>query len=204
MDHAITSRLMTTFYIVRHASNDCLPHTLAGRMPGVHLNDTGRREAEELAERLGGVAINRIFSSPMERARETAAPLAKRLRVETEIAEALNEVDFGDWTGKRLSELDSLERWRRWNCFRSTTPIPNGETTLAVQSRMVSAMTDWSQRFPNETIALFSHGDPIRAALLFFLGMPPDFIHRLEVRPAGASILELDAWSVRVLGMNCR
>ena len=195
---------MTTFYIVRHASNDCLPHTLAGRMPGVHLNETGRREAQQLVERLAHSAIDRIFSSPLERARETAEPLGKRLGVEIELAEALNEMDFGDWTGKRLAELDSLERWRRWNCFRSAEQIPHGETMLAVQSRIVTAMTGWSQRFPNETIALFSHGDPIRAALLYFLGMPNDFIHRLEVKPAALSILELDAWTVRVLGIDCK
>ena len=194
---------MTTFYIVRHASNDCLPHTLAGRMPGVHLNDKGRREAEQLADRLARVPLNRIFSSPMERARETAEPLAKQLGMEIEIAEALNEMDFGDWTGKRLADLDSLERWRRWNNARSTTQIPNGETMLAVQSRVVTAITDWSQRLPNESIALFSHGDPIRAALLYFLGMPTDFIHRLAVAPASVSTVELDAWNVRVAGINC-
>ncbi|HEX5222226.1 MAG TPA: histidine phosphatase family protein [Verrucomicrobiae bacterium] len=193
---------MTTFYLVRHASNDLLPHTLAGRMPGVHLNEKGRREAERLADRLAPVPVHQIFSSPLERAKETANPLAKRLGLKMEVAEALNEIDFGDWTGKRLAELDCLERWRRWNCCRGTARIPNGETMLEVQNRMVDALTLWRQRFPDETIALFGHGDPIRATLLYFAGMPPDFIHRLEVSPAGVSIVELDDWAVRVRAIN--
>src|SRR5262249_37404364 len=115
---------MTTFYLIRHASNDLLPHTLAGRKPGVHLNAAGRNEAEQLAEGLASERIQKVFSSPLERCRETAEFIAKALRLEVQVSNALNEVDFADWTGRKIAELEAMDEWKRWNVFRSGARVP--------------------------------------------------------------------------------
>src|SRR5690242_20290484 len=106
---------MTTFYLIRHGSNDFYQRGLVGRKPGVHLNDLGRREAIALADALAGEHLDAIFSSPLERCRETAEPLAKKISRPVRVAEALNEVDFGEWTDKTFAELDPQETWKQWN-----------------------------------------------------------------------------------------
>jgi broad specificity phosphatase PhoE len=191
-----------TAYLVRHGSTDLL-HTICGRTPGVHLSVEGQRQAQRIARRLAVEGIHRIVSSPMERTRETAQPLAERLGVELEISDAFNELDFGEWTGRSLSDLESDERWRRWNAFRSGSCIPNGETMIQVQARMVEGLAQLHRESPDETIAIFSHGDPIRTVLIYFLGIPLDLIQRIEIAPAHASILVLDGCHAQVRRLNC-
>ena len=99
---------MADFYLVRHGSNDYLGKALAGRLASVHLNDQGRAEAERLAAALAHKGIQRIFASPLERSRETAGPLARRLGIPVEISDEIHEVDFGDWAGKTMKDLESL------------------------------------------------------------------------------------------------
>jgi broad specificity phosphatase PhoE len=194
--------IMTTFYLVRHGDNDVLPRAIAGRSPGVHLNASGHAQAQCLAERLAKFPIRQIFSSPMERARQTAEPLAERLGLRLEISEPLNELDFGDWTLQTFADLERLEGWKQWNVFRSAGRIPNGETMIRVQERMVTEMQRLYRAHPNDSIALFSHADPLRAAILYFLGMPLDFIHRLQLGTASVSVLSIDNWSARLTGLN--
>jgi broad specificity phosphatase PhoE len=183
---------VTTFYLIRHGTNDVLPRALAGRLPGTHLNDAGRAEAERVAERLKFKPIRQIFSSPMERARETAAPLARALNLQVQISEAINEVDFGEWQGGELTTLRNDERWHRWIKFRSGLQLPGGEMMINIQARVVSEMIRLKDKFTGEHIALFSHGDPIRSALCHWLGMPLDYMTRLEVAPGSVSIVSLD------------
>lgn len=196
--------MKTTFYLIRHGTNDFVGRTLVGRRPGTHLNDAGWSEANRLAERLGSEPIHQIFSSPLERCRETAAPLAARLNLELQIYEALTEVDFGDWMGRDIDDLESVTLWKQWNTFRSGSRIPNGESIWEVQTRMVGAIEAFRRTFAGQNIALFSHGDPLRAALCFYLGMPLDFIHRLEVGPASVSGLVIDDWGASVRYLNAR
>jgi probable phosphoglycerate mutase len=194
---------MTTFLLIRHATNDYLTRqVIAGRLPGVRLNDPGRRQAEVLAERVARFRPQRLFSSPLERARETAEPCARKLGLPVETLEALNEVDFGDWTGRPVTELDALEGWRQWNHFRSGVRIPNGETMLEIQARLVSAVQKLHRDSPGARLALFSHGDPVRAVLAYFLGMPLDCLLRMDIRPASVSVLTLTDWGAQVTGMN--
>ncbi len=190
---------MTTFFLIRHASNDVLRTGIAGRQPGVHLNEQGRRQAESLAQCLASQGINHILSSPMERARETAEPLAKRLGLKVEVSPALNEVEFGDWTGRTFAELDQLPAWKQWNSLRSSARIPNGESMLRVQCRVVEEILRLKELWTEDTMALFSHGDPIRTAILYWLGMPLELVHRIEIRTASFSILSLDAWGAQFL-----
>ncbi|HXT11389.1 MAG TPA: histidine phosphatase family protein [Candidatus Angelobacter sp.] len=193
---------MTTFYLVRHASNDFFSHTIVGRTPGVHLNETGKREANELAGGLGGEKIQKILTSPMERCRETAAPLAARLQLPAETSDALLEVDFGDWTGKTFKELDASEAWRQWNAFRSGHRVPNGETMLEVQQRFVGLMLDLHRDFRGQRIALFSHGDPLRAAMVYFFGAPLESIGKIDISPASVTILRLTDWNAQIRCLN--
>lgn len=193
---------MTTFYLIRHGSNDYLPHTLNGRMPGVSLNEAGRREASALTERLAGERIQQVFSSPMERCRETAEPLARKCGVEVRIEQALNEVDFGDWMGRKFVELDALESWRQWNVFRSGVRAPNGESMMEVQARMVGLVDRLGREFTGQRIALVGHGDPLRTVILYFLGIPPEFIRRIELSPGSVSVMTKTDWDVQVRCLN--
>ncbi len=195
---------MTTFYLIRHGSNDLFSHTLVGRTPGVHLNEAGRREAADLANGLASEKIQKILTSPMERCRETAEPLAAKFQLSVEISDALIEVDFGDWTGKKFKDLDASEDWRRWNTFRSGNRVPNGESMLEIQERMVGLILKLHRDFRDQRIALFSHGDPLRSAMIYFLGAPAEFVRRLDISPASVTILQLSDWDAQFRCINVR
>ncbi len=193
---------MTTFLLIRHAENDLVGHSIAGRSPAVHLNPRGREQARHLAASLHEAGIQYIVSSPLERTRETAEPLAQKLGLEIEFAEALKEIDFGDWTGKRVAELDLLSEWQQWNTWRSLGRIPNGESMWEVQARIVGEIERLRRRFPAHKVAIFSHGDPIRAAITYYLGMPLDMLLRLEISSASVTTFVVDDWHVRFHGIN--
>jgi probable phosphoglycerate mutase len=193
---------MTTFFLIRHGANDLLDRALAGRLPGVHLNAHGRQQAERLAERLAQEPIRRIYSSPLERSRETAQPLADRLGLEMHLVEELNEIDFGNWAGQTLAQLDAMPRWQQFNSFRGGTRAPNGELMLETQVRIVAFMQRIAEEVDDQAVALFSHGDVIRAALLFYLGAPIDLFQRLEVSPASVSAVRLGSHGPHILFIN--
>jgi probable phosphoglycerate mutase len=193
---------MTTFLLIRHADNDFLGKALAGRLPGVHLNAVGRRQAEALAERLGGQPIHALYTSPRERARETAEPLARRLGLEPRVAPELDEIDYGEWVGKSLAELEALPAWRRLHACRSCNRAPGGETTLEVQARVIAFLARLCGECFEQTVALFSHADPIKSALCFYLGIPLDICQRLEISPASVTAVAVGADGPRVLYVN--
>src|SRR4051812_23015492 len=184
---------MTRFYLTRHGDNDVasVRHAIAGRAPGTRLNDRGREQAERVADTLAEEGIEQIFSSPLERCRETAEPLGRRINVEIELADELLEVAYGEWTGRSFAELDNSELWHRYNEFRSITRVPGGETMVEVQARVVSFLDGLCRRTADRKIAVFAHGDVIRAALLLYLGMPLDFVHRLKIDMGSISIVEI-------------
>ncbi|MGI8967071.1 MAG: histidine phosphatase family protein [Limisphaerales bacterium] len=193
---------MTTFYLIRHANYDLVGKVYVGRTPGIHLNEQGRRQSEFLAERLAQKPIQKIFSSPLERCQETAGPLAKKFNLEIKTAEALTEINFGDWTNKTPQELAPLEKWRQWTSFRSGSRIPNGDWMMAAQARFVHQMEEWCDAFPEETLALISHGDPIRSAVAYYLGVPLDLFRRIEITPASVSILSISEQGPKILCVN--
>lgn len=194
---------MSDFYLIRHGHNDHLAKSLlAGRLANVHLNDHGRAEAARLAETLAASGIQRIISSPLERAFETAEPTAKKLGLKIEISPEILEINFGDWTGKSMQELDLEPSWKSFNSYRSGTRIPNGETMLEAQSRMVTFIEQLRRSNPSQTVALFSHGDPIKSVFAYYLGIPLDLFTRIEISPASYSILRLEDWGPQVLAIN--
>jgi ribonuclease H / adenosylcobalamin/alpha-ribazole phosphatase len=193
---------MPLFYLVRHGSNDYLSKGLAGRLPGVCLNEKGRAEAAWVADVLLRAGIQRIISSPLERCHQTAEPLAKSLNLAVETSAEILEIDFGDWTGKTMAELKTSDHWARFNTYRSGTRPPNGESMIEVQARMIAFLEKLARQSPDQTIAIFSHGDPIRSVLTYYLGMPLDFLIRLEVSPGSYSVLRLEPWGAEILAIN--
>jgi probable phosphoglycerate mutase len=194
--------MSTTFLLIRHATNDTVDVRIAGRMPAVHLNDEGRRQAEELAHRLDGFQLDAIYSSPLERAVETAEPIAQQHGLGITSLDSLNEIDFGDWTWKGLDELNAYELWHQFNTFRSGMRIPGGETIVEVQARMVVELLNLCEKHPEQTLAIVGHGDPIKAVISFYLGNPLDFMLRFVIDPVSVSIIELDLVSGRLLLLN--
>jgi broad specificity phosphatase PhoE len=195
---------VTTFYLIRHGEHALLGRVLAGRMPGVPLSERGRAEAGWLAERLAEERIDALYASPIARTRETAAIIAERLRLPVICREDVIELDYGEWTGASFETVRGDPRWQLWSRCRSIATLPGGESMRAVQQRIVAALFDLYVRHPNGRVAIVSHGDVIRAALLFALGMPLDFYARIEVAPASISTLRLEASGIRVLGLNER
>ena len=195
---------MTNFLLIRHAQCDPMGQSIAGRLPGIHLNDTGRREAERLADRLDGVALAGLYSSPLERALETARPIALRQQLSVRTLEELNEIDFGEWTGRSLAELDPLPGWRRFNSFRSGSRIPGGENMAEVLARSLQAIDRLCRLHPDsaEIVGVVSHGDVLRLLVGHALGSSPDLMQRLELSPASLTILELESHGPRLLLLN--
>ncbi|HLM24935.1 MAG TPA: histidine phosphatase family protein [Pyrinomonadaceae bacterium] len=195
---------MITFFLIRHASCSGLGQTLWGRTPGVCLNETGKLQAQRLAERFGGMTLQAIYSSPLERALETAETIARSMNLEVTKNPAFDEINFGEWTGKSFDTLSSDESWRRFNRDRSTTRIPGGESFLEVQTRVVTGLERLSSQHTNARVAIVSHADVIKAAVGYFTATPIDLLQRIEISPCSVSVVAMDKDSVRLLTINNR
>src|SRR4051794_21689265 len=158
---------ITTVLLVRHGQTDAIGRYLAGTAEGTPLNATGQAQARRLAERLGHLRLSAVFSSPLLRSRDTAAPVADARGVPVQIVEQLTEVGFGEWTGRSFQSLEEDSEWRRFNTIRTLVRPPGGELMLDVQRRAVSALLDLAASNESATILVVSHGDVIRAALMF-------------------------------------
>lgn len=197
--------MATTVYLVRHAAHDRVDRVLCGRMPGVGLGDAGLAQAEALARRFGdghGKGVDAVWTSPVQRARETAAPIADRLGLLAWDSDALCEIDFGDWTGETFDALDGDPRWRRWNEARGDGRPPGGESMAEVQARALGDIERAREEHPDGRVLLVSHGDVIKAVLAGVLGLPLDAHARFEVSPASISALAVWDGGGKVLSMN--
>jgi probable phosphomutase (TIGR03848 family) len=197
-------RVMTTFHLLRHGEHAVQGRICAGRMPGVVLAERGRAETAAIAERLAAAGIAAIYASPLERTRETAEIVGKRLGLPVILRDDLLELDFGEWTGQTFDEVRKHPRWPEWASHRSISCIPSGETMRQVQRRVVEALIEMREQHPDEAVLVVSHGDVIRAALVFALGMPLDFYARLEVATASISTVRIDNNGIRVIAVNER
>ncbi len=193
---------MTTFLLIRHGDTDAVDKVMAGTAPGWHLNERGKQQAEDLALRLANIPIRAIYTSPLERAIETAAPLAKSQGLVPRQVEALGEIRLGRWDGLTIDELAGREDWRRFNSFRSGVRAPGGEMMAETQLRMVQQLDCLRARHARETVAVVSHGDPLRAVLAWYLGIPLDLVQRFEVSPSSVSVLQVHDWGARVMCVN--
>jgi broad specificity phosphatase PhoE len=192
---------VTVFHLLRHGE-PAIFGRLNGRLPGVGLSEKGRAEAAMQAGRLAGEKIEAIYSSPMQRTRETAEIVAERLGLPIRHREDVIEIDYGEWTGLTFDQIRQDERWQMWSRSRSIAAVPGGESWRQVQERVVGALFDLQQAHPEGSVVVVSHGDVIRAALLFALGMPLDFYSRIEIAFASLSTIRLDDAGIRISGLN--
>lgn len=171
-------------------------------MPGIGLSAAGDLQARALAERLAPLRLAAIHTSPVERARSTAGAIAAGRPVAPVVVDALDEIDFGDWTGKRFTDLAEDPEWTAWNSARGAARAAGGETMVDAQSRIVRHIEAVAARFPGEAVALVSHCDMIRAAIAHYLGLSLDALLRFEIDPASVSRLAVGPWGGRVVSVN--
>jgi probable phosphomutase (TIGR03848 family) len=193
---------MTVLLLIRHAHTDAAGKRLTGWSRGVHLNARGREEAEALAERLEGIPVDAIYSSPLERCRETIAPLARRRRLPVAARRGLLEVDYGDWTGRTISQLRRTKLWRSVQHVPSMVRFPNGESFLEVQSRAVAELGRIAAEHPRGTVAVVTHADVLRLLIAHHAGMHTDHLQRLVVDPASITVVAVSEGTTRLLKVN--
>jgi len=193
----------TLILLVRHGETPTTGTVLPGRAPGLHLSDRGRAQADAAAGRLAGLPVEAVYSSPLERARETAAPTAARTgRPVTEEA-GLLECDFGDWTGAALAGLAALPEWQTVQHNPSAFRFPNGEGFSGMQARMVATLDDLRAAHRGGVVICFSHADPIKAAVAHALGTHLDLFQRIMISPASVSVISYtDGQAPAVLTVN--
>jgi probable phosphoglycerate mutase len=194
----------TTILLIRHGHTDAIGRRLVGRLPGWHLTPEGRTQAARLVETLRAQPLAAIISSPLERAVETAEPLARAREMEIVRDDGLIEVEFGAWTGRSFDELAPLPEWQRFNTNRATATVPGGEGAEAVQARIVATLTRLAEAHCGEAIAVVSHADVIRAAILHYAGAPLSMVHRIEISPASISAVALGGTEPRLMFVNHR
>ncbi|NNM71838.1 histidine phosphatase family protein [Enterovirga aerilata] len=189
---------------MRHAAHERVDRILCGRMPGVSLGERGRAQAARVAERLSRESLAAIYSSPLERARETAAPISSETGLPVGIAPGLDEIDMGEWTGRSFDELQADPRWRSWNIGRAAGEAPGGERMEAVQRRVLAELEAIRLRHPGRTAAAVSHCDVIKAAVCGVLGLSLDRYHSFEIEPASITSLVLWEGGGKVVALNER
>lgn len=195
---------MTTLLLIRHAVNDYVKTgKLAGRTPGVHLNEEGQAQAAALGARLAHKPLRAIYASPLERTLETAQAIAAHypdLRIQP--LDAMSEVDFGAWQGGEINKLVHLKMWPVIQTVPSRAYFPGGESVRQAQGRAVDALERLVQVHPRQMVAVVSHSDIIKLMLAYYLGMPIDLFQRIVIAPASISVVELDHARPMVVQIN--
>lgn len=193
---------MTRFLLIRHATTDAVGQRFSGRLPGVPLNATGQNQAQQLAARLASLPVHAVYTSPLERATQTTEYLCATNGLTPVVEEAFIELDLGEWTNKTFQELHDDPQFHLFNTFRSGTRIPGGELMLEAQARIVAGLQRLAGQHPQQTVAVVSHSDLIKAAVAHYAGIPLDLFQRLEIAPASVSVLEIWAESARLVALN--
>ena len=189
--------------LVRHGVTSTTGRLLPGRRRGLHLSDEGRRQAEALAARLAAVPkIAAIYSSPLERARETVAPLAKARGLTVRVERGLFEVDVGAWTGLSLKRAARRPEWAIVQRHASGFRFPGGESFVEMQARMASTLGRLVERHRGQTIVVASHADPLKTLVAHALGMPLDLFQRIVIAPASITAIAYRAEGLSVLTLN--
>lgn len=179
----------TLVLLVRHGQTPTTGKVLPGRAPGLNLADKGTEQAEKVAKRLAELPVTAIYTSPLERTQETAAPTSALLGIEPVVEEGLLECDFGDWTGVDLAELNKLPEWSTVQRAPSTFRFPNGESFTEMQTRICSAIDRVRARHDQGVVVCFSHADPIKAAVAQAMGTHLDLFQRIVVSPCSVSAI---------------
>jgi probable phosphoglycerate mutase len=185
---------MTTIYLVRHGENDYVKKgKLAGRLPGIHLNEKGRAQAAALAAWFKDKPVKAVYASPLERALETAAPIAAALSLKVIQRPGLLEMDIGGWTDASLKRLARRKDWRIVQHNPSRFQFPDGETFAQAQARIAADLEELAARHknPRHAVVCVFHSDPIKLALSHYLGQPLDLFQRILIAPGSLSAVHL-------------
>jgi probable phosphomutase (TIGR03848 family) len=194
---------MTTLVLIRHATNDWVRKgLLAGWTPGVHLNEEGRAQAQALGQRLADSELDAIYSSPLERAMETAEAVAAPHGLEVRVHEGIGEVRYGEWNGRPLRELAKKPLWRSVQLYPSGTRFPDGETIGEMQARVVAALDEIRAEHRRGVVAAVAHADVIKAAVAFYVGVPLDLFQRIVVSPASVTVVAFGPFGPYLLRLN--
>jgi probable phosphomutase (TIGR03848 family) len=197
----------TLVLLVRHGQTPTTGKVLPGRAPGLHLADKGRQQAQAVAERIatlqdGERRVAGVYASPLERTRETAAPIAKALGLPVRRSKGLLECEFGEWTGAELKKLSKLPEWRTVQRNPSGFRFPGGESFTEMQTRIGSAIESLRTAHPGQTVVAVSHADPIKAAVAQAMGMHLDLFQRIVISPCSVSAILYATEGPVVLAVN--
>jgi broad specificity phosphatase PhoE len=198
---------MPIFLLIRHGENDYVKAgKLPGRVAGIHLNERGREQAAALGQALKDAPLAAIYSSPLERAVETATPIAAGRGLEIQFIPDLMDTDVGEWQAEELKKLRKLPEWKIVQQAPSRFTFPGGESFLACQARMVAVFESLAQKGTRTMKSWRSSFTPIpvKLVLAYFLGMPLDTFQRLACDTASVSILRLGKTGAQVSGMNLK
>ena len=196
-------RRPTLILCVRHGRTATTGTVLPGRAPGLHLSDEGRAQAQHVADRIGSLdRVDAVYASPLERTRETAAPIARATGNRVRVARGLLECDFGDWTGRRLSALRKLPEWTAVQSTPSVFRFPGGESFVEMQARIWNQLLLLADAHPGQTVVATSHADPIKAAVAMAAGVHLDLFQRTSISPCSVTAILFGAGAPLVLCTN--
>jgi len=185
--------------LVRHGMTPTTGIKLHGRAPGLHLSDAGRRQAEAAARRIGALRhVGAVYASPIDRARETAVPIAQALGLALRIERDLVEIDVGEWTGLSLAQARRRKEWEIVQSHPSGFRFPGGESFMEAQTRMTAAVARLVERHRGGTIVAVSHADPIKLFAAHALGTPLDLFQRIVIATGSITVI---AWPRDVPGV---
>ena len=197
------ARRPVTVLLVRHGTTATTGEVLPGRAPGLHLAEAGRAQAEATAARIGALDdVRAVYASPLERAQETAAPIARATGRRVRRVDGLNECDFGDWTGRKLADLRRLAAWRQVQGTPSGFRFPGGESFAEMQTRICGTLGELTARHRGGAIVAVSHADPIKAAVAQAVGTHLDLFQRLVISPCSITVIAYSSHGPLVLAVN--
>jgi probable phosphoglycerate mutase len=196
-------KVATTVLLIRHGENEWTEsHKLAGRTPGVHLNDYGRLQAEALGQRLAQVKLSAIYASPLERTVETAEVIASHHHLKVKKRAGIVEVDYGEWTGEAIKTLAKNKNWPMIQFYPSGAGFPGGETMYHMQARMVQEINKLVGKHPGQIIAVIGHADLIKAAVAHYLGVHFDLFQRIVISTASITTITFTPMGPRIVTVN--
>ncbi len=193
----------TLVLFVRHGQTPTTGKVLPGRAPGLHLADEGKAQAEAVALRIAELKrVDAVYASPLERARETAAPIARARGLKVTAERGLLECDFGEWTGGELKALGKLAEWQTVQRYPSGFRFPGGESFTDMQTRMVDAVDRLRTRHRGGVVVAVSHADPIKAAIAHAMGTHLDLFQRIVVSTCSVTAIAYGPTGPTVLTVN--
>lgn len=189
--------------LVRHGQTPTTGRKLPGTAPGLRLADLGRQQAEAVAARIASLpAVGAVYASNLERARETAAPIARARHLAVRVDADLRDLDVGEWTGASLRRLARKPEWQVVQRTPSGFRFPGGESFTEMQTRMVGALHRLVERHAGNTVVAVSHADPIKAAVAHALGVPLDLFQRIVIAPTSVSAIAFHGVTPAILTVN--